>query len=96
MPSKITGYRLGVPRPKRALNKFVAEVENMIPKEISFGWIFFPPMFIATVLGLTGAILISIMTRILGISRWFWHPTLAFLALTVLLSALIGIFFVPF
>ena len=68
----------------------------MIPKEISFGWIFFPPIFIATILGLTGAILISIMARILNVSRWFWHPTLAFLALTVLLSALIGIFFVPF
>ena len=74
----------------------MVEVEDMVPKEISFSWIFFPPMFIAVVLGLTGAILISIMARILGLSRWFWHPTLAFLALTVLLSALFGIFFVPF
>jgi hypothetical protein len=74
----------------------VVEVEDMVPKEISFSWILFPPMFIAVVLGLTGAILISIMARILGLSRWFWHPTLAFLALTVLLSALVGIFFVPF
>ena len=74
----------------------MVEVEDMVPKEISFSWIFFSPMFIAVVLGLTGAILINIMARILGLSRWFWHPTLAFLALTVLLSALVGIFFVPF
>jgi len=46
------------------------------------------------VIGL-GAVSAWILTRILnrtGLSRFFWHPPLAMLGLTALMSALIGLF----
>ncbi|MHC4957645.1 MAG: DUF1656 domain-containing protein [Planctomycetota bacterium] len=63
-----------------------------VPSEISWGWIYLPPVIVVVALGAVGA---WILTRILnryGLSRFFWHPPLAMLALAALLSALIGLF----
>jgi len=63
-----------------------------VPYEVSWGWIYLPPVLF--VIGL-GAVSAWIITRILnrtGLSRFFWHPPLAMLGLTALMSALIGLF----
>ncbi|MHC4973082.1 MAG: DUF1656 domain-containing protein [Planctomycetota bacterium] len=63
-----------------------------VPSEVSWGWIYLPPVLFVVALGAVGA---WILTRILnrtGLSRYFWHPPLAMLGLAALLSALIGLF----
>jgi hypothetical protein len=63
-----------------------------VPFEISWGWIYLPPVLFVIGLGFVSA---WVLTRILnrtGLSRFFWHPPLAMLGLAALLSALIGLF----
>ena len=63
-----------------------------VPSEVSWGWIYLPPMLYVVALGLVCA---WVLTRILnrtGLSRFFWHPPLAMLGIAALLSALIGLF----
>ena len=63
-----------------------------VPSEVSWGWIYLPPVvFVIS----AGAVCAWIVTRVLnryGLSRFFWHPPLAMLGLTALMSALIGLF----
>jgi Protein of unknown function (DUF1656) len=45
-----------------------------------------------------GLLLAWLVVRILnrtGLSRFFWHPPLAFLALVILMSSLVGILVLP-
>ena len=63
-----------------------------VPSEVSWGWIYLPPVLYVVALGLACA---WILTRILnrtGLSRFFWHPPLAMLGFAALASALIGLF----
>ena len=60
----------------------------MIPGELSFQSIYFPPLFFAVVLGFVCAWLSAKLLNLTGASRFFWHPGLAFLALGVLLFIL--------
>jgi len=63
-----------------------------VPSEVSWGWIYLPPVLFVIALG---AVVAWILTRFLnrsGLSRFFWHPPLAMLGLTALISALIGLF----
>jgi hypothetical protein len=64
-----------------------------VPAEVSWGWIYLPPSLFVLALGAIGAWLITRVLNRTGLSRYFWHPPLAFVGLTVLLSALIGLFF---
>ena len=63
-----------------------------MPSEVSWGWIYLPPVVLVIT---AGAVCAWILTRLLnryGWSRFFWHPPLAMLGLTALMSALIGLF----
>ena len=64
----------------------------LVPSEVSWGWIYLPPVIFVVALG---GVLAWIITRILnrtGLSRFFWHPPLAMLGLVALMSALVGLF----
>jgi Protein of unknown function (DUF1656) len=66
-----------------------------IPAAVSLGFFFVPPIFIDMAAGL---LLAWLTTRILnrtGLSRFFWHPPLAFLGLVILMSSLVGILVLP-
>ncbi len=68
---------------------------HFIPSELSFQGILFVPMLPVVVLGL---ILTLVVTRYLNkkrLSRHFWYPPLAFLALWVFFSSVIGLFILP-
>jgi hypothetical protein len=67
----------------------------MIPSELSFGSIYFPPFFFTVVLGFVCAWLTTKLLNLIGASRFFWHPGLAFLALWVLMSSLLGLTVIP-
>ena len=66
-----------------------------VPSEISFEWIYFPPFLFTVVLGYVFAVGVTKLLNITGLSQYFWHTGLAFVAFWVLTTSLIGIFFIP-
>ncbi len=69
-------------------------IEN-IPVEISFSGVYFPPIFFVIVFGVIGAFVITSVLNRTGLSKYFWHPPLAFLAMSALISAVIVLLFLP-
>jgi uncharacterized membrane protein YeaQ/YmgE (transglycosylase-associated protein family) len=67
-------------------------IEN-VPVEISFSGIYFPPIFFVIVFGVIGAFVITSVLNRTGLSKYFWHPPLVFLAISVLISAVIALLF---
>ena len=66
-----------------------------IPKEFSLGGVYFPPLLIAGILGLTAAVLTTMLLNRYRLSRYFFYPPLVFLALAVIYTVMIGIFIIP-
>lgn len=66
-----------------------------IPAGVSLGFFFVPPIFIDIVVGLLLAWLIAHILNRTGLSRFFWHPPLAFLGLVILMSSLFGVLVLP-
>jgi hypothetical protein len=64
-----------------------------IPVEISYGGVYLPPLFFVVLFGVISAYFISVILNRTGLSRYFWHPPLAFVALTLLMISLIGLIF---
>ena len=70
-------------------------VFGKIPSEISLDWIYFPPFFLTVLLGYLCAFGILKLLNAARLSRFFWHPGLAFVALWVLMTSVIGLTFIP-
>lgn len=67
-----------------------------IPKELALGGIYFPPLFIASLLGVVGAAITAILLNRFRLSRFFYYPPVVFLALAIIYTGLIGSFFIPY
>ena len=68
---------------------------DRVPAELTFLSVYFPPFFFTVVVGLGCALLAAKILNVTGGSRFFWHPQLAFLALWVLASSLLGLTIIP-
>jgi hypothetical protein len=68
---------------------------HLIPHEIHLGEIFFPPMVLDAALGLAAASLTARLLNRFRVSRYFYHPPLVLIALTVIYTGLVSIFLVP-
>lgn len=66
-----------------------------VPSEFAIGGVYFPPLLIASVLGVVVAWLTVLLLNRYRLSRFFWYPPLVFLALAVIYSGLIGTFVIP-
>lgn len=66
-----------------------------LPSEISFDWVYVPPFLLTVLAGYVCALAIAKILNATQLSRYFWHPGLAFIGLWVLATSLIGIFFIP-
>ena len=66
-----------------------------IASEISFEWVYFPPALLTVVLGYVAAVGVTRLLNATGLSRFFWHPGLAFVAFWVLLTSVLGLTLVP-
>jgi len=64
-----------------------------VPVEISFSGIYFPPIFFVIVFGVIGAYVITSVLNRTRLSKYFWHPPLAFLAISVIISTVIALVF---
>jgi hypothetical protein len=61
------------------------------PSEVQILGIYVPPFFLVCLFGLLCTLAITQVLNWTGLSRWFWHPPLAFVAMWVLASSLIGL-----
>jgi hypothetical protein len=68
---------------------------NLIPSEFAIGGIYFPPLLIASVLGVVAAWLTALLLNRFRLSRFFWYPPLVFLALAIVYSGVIGTLVIP-
>jgi len=68
---------------------------DQYPIEISISGVYFPPLLLATLLGLFIAWGITRVLNHFGFARYVWHPPLFYLALVVICTGLIGIFVIP-
>ena len=68
---------------------------HFIPSEFAIGGVYFPPLLIASILGVTAAVLTAFLLNRYRLSRFFFYPPLVFLALAVIYTGLIGTFFIP-
>ena len=66
-----------------------------IPSEISLDWVYLPPFMITVLLGFLAAFGVTRLLNATGLSRYFWRPEIGFLAFWVMLTSLIGLFFLP-
>jgi hypothetical protein len=66
-----------------------------IPHEFTIGGVYFPPLLIAGILGVTAAALTAIALNRYRLSRFFFYPPLVFVALAVIYTGLIGTFLIP-
>jgi hypothetical protein len=67
---------------------------DRIPAEVSFDGVYFPPFFFTIVFGFVAALGVAKLLNVTGLSRYFWHPGLAFVASWVLMTSLIGLLFI--
>jgi hypothetical protein len=64
------------------------------PSEIQMLGIYVPPFFLVCTFGLLLTLAVTQLLNWTGLSRLFWHPPLAFVALWVLASSLIGLLWI--
>ena len=67
-----------------------------MPHEFAIGGVYFPPLLIASFLGVTAAVLTGIALNRYRLSRFFFYPPLVFLALAVIFTVLFGTVLIPF
>lgn len=69
-------------------------MRNAVPSEMNILGAYVPPVFVAIVAGLLCAMACAKLLNMTGLSRFFWHPPLAFAALWLLATALISLFLI--
>lgn len=67
---------------------------SLIPHEIALGEILMPPLLVAGSLAVIAAVVTAHLLNRYRLSRYFYHPPLLFIALTVIYTVIIGTFFV--
>ncbi len=68
---------------------------TFIPSEFAIGGVYFPPLLIASILGVAAAVLTAFLLNRYRLSRFFFYPPLVFLALAIIYTSVIGTFFIP-
>ena len=68
---------------------------TLIPHELYVGEVFFPPMLVDAALGLLAAVITARLLNRFRLSRYFYHPPLVLIALTVIYTGLFSIFVIP-
>jgi hypothetical protein len=62
-----------------------------MPSEVQLLGIYVPPFFLVCLFGLFCTVVITQILNRTGMNRWFWHTPLAFVAMWVLATSLIGL-----
>lgn len=67
-----------------------------IPHELHIGEVFIPPLLIAGILGIIATSITAKLLNKYRLSKYFFYPPLAMVALMVIYTLLIGWIFIPF
>jgi len=65
-----------------------------IPHEFAIGGVYLPPLLIAAILGVLGAILSARLLNRYRLSRYFFYPPVVMLAMMAIYTVLIGTFII--
>ena len=65
-----------------------------IPHEFAIGGVYLPPLLIAAILGVLGAIISARLLNRYRLSRHFFYPPLVMLAMMAIYTVLIGTFII--
>jgi hypothetical protein len=68
---------------------------QLIPSEFVIGGVYFPPLLIASFLGVVAAWLTTQLLNRYRLSRFFAYPPLVLLAIAVIYTVFIGTFLIP-
>ena len=82
------------PKPASFMIRILAT--TTMPSEFVISGVYLSPLFVASILGVLLAWLLTRLLNILDLSRFVWWPALFFTALCVICTALVGRFFIPF
>jgi uncharacterized membrane protein len=66
-----------------------------IPSEFAIAGVYFPPLLLASTLGVVSAILTAFALNRYRLSRFFSYPPVVFLALAVIYTGVFGTFLIP-
>ena len=65
-----------------------------VPHEFAIGGVYLPPVLIAAILGVLGAMASAHMLNRFRLSRHFFYPPLVLMAMTAVYTVLIGTFII--
>ena len=65
-----------------------------MPHEFAIGGVYMPPLLIAAILGTIGAVVTACLLNRYRLSRYFFYPPLAFVALAIIYTVFIGTFII--
>ncbi|MCX6924627.1 MAG: DUF1656 domain-containing protein [Verrucomicrobia bacterium] len=63
-----------------------------VPHEVSFDWVYFPPLLFSILFGVLAAWGLAVWLNRTRLSRYFWQPPIAFLAFVLIFSAIFALF----
>jgi len=72
------------------------DVIKQMPVEFAIGGIYFPPLLIASILGVAAAVVTAKLLKRYRLSRFFYIRPLVFVAVAAIYTVLIGAIFIPF
>ena len=85
------------------LKTVIAEVESFLgersvsafPSEFTLGGIYLPPLFVASILGVTAATVTAMLMNRFRLARFFYYPPIVYVALMVIYTGLISNMILP-
>ena len=66
-----------------------------IPSEFTVGGVYFPPLLIASILGVVTAWMTVMLLNRYRLSRFFYYPPMIFVALAAVYTGIIGTLLIP-
>ena len=66
-----------------------------IPAEFNIAGVYFPPLLLASAIGVAGAAVTALALNRYRLSRYFYFPPVIFLALAVIYTGLVGTILIP-
>jgi hypothetical protein len=68
---------------------------QLIPSEFTVGEVYFPPLLIASMVGIILAWLSGLVLNRYRLSRFFFYPPLVLIALSVIYTVIVGTLVIP-
>jgi len=67
-----------------------------VPIEFNIGGVYMPPLLIASVMGVLTAMVVARLLNSYRLSKYFFYPPLVFVALSLIFTAIYGMWLIPF